>query len=210
MKSLDELESSPDVGPIEKRVPVCLAGKVVDELTRVTQELVEVQQEIELLRPRDDEEPTGPPKRMGAKSRLPELEERAEALTEQADELRQRVLDSSVSLLLRVDDGAWRQWVAAHPARDEEADPSGHAEDAMWAGGLCNVGALTGDLHQWIAAYNDDAPSDRWRALVDKAGAPGDMRRAASTLVGMHTQVVDPGKSRRAWRDSLRSATVSE
>ena len=224
-KTLAELQSSPDVGPLERTAYVCVAGKLVDEFDRISDELVETQAEIEQTREKLREEAEqrrdggGPPRRSGQKSKLPELEEKAERLAAEADEYRDKVMDNSVAVRLRVDEGKWRQFVAAHPARDEQTgkdeqrrlvDPAGYAEDAQWARGLCNVAALVAELREWIVAYNDEPTSDAWWEFLRRNGVPGDMTKAASTVVGMHVKGVDPGKSRRAWLDSHRSASDSE
>lgn len=220
-KSLSELQASPDVGPLERVANICVAGKLVDEFDRVSAELVSVQTEIDELREQADRrrDGGGPPQRSGQRSRLPELEEKADRLAEQADQLRAPIMENSVAVRFRVNEGEWRQWALANPARDEQTgeganrryvDLAGYAEDMQNARGLCNVAALVGDMHKWVIAYNDEPASDAWWEFVSRAGAPGDKVSAASTLVGMHVNGVDPGKSRRAWRDGHRSASDSE
>ncbi|HET7386569.1 MAG TPA: hypothetical protein VFJ19_07910, partial [Nocardioidaceae bacterium] len=152
-KSLSELQSSPDVGALERVADVCVAGKLVDAFDRVSADLVECRAEIDDLY-QDAErrrERGGPPRRSGQPSRIHELEEKADRLAGEADELRGKIADHSVAVRLRADDGKWRSFKAAHPARDEQAgedgarrmvDSAGYAEDARWTGGLCNAADL--------------------------------------------------------------------
>lgn len=229
MKGLSELQSSPDVGLPEAHVDVCVAAKLVDELEAIDRELFEIEDEAgslrkEIARLRDQEvlaaegEPTGPPRRAGYVSPLPEkeaklaaLEKKAVPLAKAADKVRERIAEHNVRLQLRGKPlGQWRQWAAAHPARDDEADPQGAARDAKWAGGHVNIDALAGDLHQFVVRYNDEEPSEAWAAFVADNGAAAHLVLAASKVVGMHEQVVDEGKSRSAWLAARRSVSSSE
>lgn len=222
MKSLSELKSSPEVGRLEWTARICVAGKLVDELDRVTEELTLCQSDIESLRAEAQErqEYGGRPRRSGETSRLPGLEEKADHLSAQADDLRERILDNSVEVRFAVDDGRWRQFVINHPARDEQAkgedgqprfvDAAGYAEDARWTNGLCNVAELAKQMHDWAISYNGEDPSDEWREFVASNGAPGDLVKAASSVVARHVNAVDPGKSRTDWLAGRRSLNGSE
>lgn len=215
MKSLSELQSSPDVGLPEVHADVCVSAKLVDELSALDNELFEIEAEIEQLRENEtrdaDGEPAGPPKRAGHVSALPAKEKRAADLAEAADKVRARIADNNVRLLLRGKGlGEWRQWAVKHPARDDEADPQGYARDVKWAGGHVNIDALAVDLHEFVARYNDEEPSEAWATFVATNGAPAHLVVAASKVVGLHEQVVDEGKSRSAWLAARRSASASE
>jgi hypothetical protein len=214
MKSLSELQSSPDVGLPEAHADVCVAAKLVDELSAIDAELFEVEAEVEVLREREaskaEGDPQGPPARPGDVSPLLEKEAKATELAAKADEVRDRIADHNVRLQLRAKPGGeWRQWAVANPARDEDADPQGAARDARWAGGHVNIDALAADLHQFVTRYNDEEPSDAWAAFVRTKGAPAHLVLAASKVVGMHEQVVDEGKSRSAWLAARRSVNGS-
>jgi hypothetical protein len=215
VKSLSELQSSPDVGLPETHADVCVSAKLVDELSAIDAELFEVEAQVEQLREtaaREAEgEPQGPPKRPGDASRLPELEEKAAELAAKADAVRDRMADTNVRLQLRGKElGEWRQWAVRHPARDAEADPQGYERDVKWAGGHVNIDALAGDLGQFVVRYNDEEPSEAWAKFVTANGAPAHLVVAASKVVGLHEQVVDQGKSRSAWLAARRSANTSD
>lgn len=222
MKSLSELQSSPEVGPLERVARVCVAGKLVDQLDHVTEELALCQADIEALRAEAEQrrEQSGRPRRSGETSRLPGLEEKADQLSAEADDLRARILDNSVEVRFAVDDGHWRQFVTNHPARDEQTDEgdgprryvdaAGYAEDIRWANGLCNVAALAREMRHWVISYNGEEPSEQWWEFLCANGAPGDLVKAASAVAGMHVNAVDPGKSRSDWLAGRRSLSGSE
>lgn len=209
MSRLSELKSSPDVGRPERTVTVCVSGKLVRELEAAAAELQEAQQELAAERFRvgaDDEEPKGPPKRVGERSRIPELEQRVADLTAKADGIQGRMRENSVALLLRaIDQGAWRRWVLEHPARTEwvrtggtDDDPTGDervvARDRL-AAGVCDLDALAEDLGRFIAEYDGEPASDDWWAFLSENGAGGDMISAASHVVALHENNVNVGKA---------------
>lgn len=212
-KSLSEMQSSPDVGLPERTFPICVSGKLVAELEAADAELFEIEAELETerrkaQRRRDGEEPQ---LRRGAKSPVPDLERKAEAAAERSDEIRARMEEHTIPLHLKgKSNGEWRQWATKHPARDEDADPTGHQRDQRHAAGFCNVDALIAECGQFVAKYGDEAPAEGSWEFVASNATPGDLTRLASTVVAMHEQGLDLGKSRRAWRDARRSATDSE
>lgn len=215
MKSLSELQSSPDVGLPETHADVCVAAKLVDELAAIDAQLFEVEAEAEKLREAEileaEGDRPGPPKRSGHVSRLPELEQKGAELAEAADQVRARIAENNVRLQLRGKPlGQWRQWAAAHPARDAEIDPQGAERDQRWAAGHVNVDHLAAALHEFVVRYNGEEPSQAWATFVAENGAPHHLVVAASRVVGMHEQVVDEGKSRSAWLAARRSVNSSE
>lgn len=224
MSRLSELKSSPDVGRPERTVTVCVSGKLVRELEQAALELQEAQQELAAERFRvgaDDEEPKGPPKRVGDKSRIPELEQRVADGEAKVEGIRGRMRDKSVTLLLRaIDQGAWRRWVQSHPARTEwvrtggtDDDPTGDeriiARDRL-AAGVCDLDALATDLGTFIAEYDGEPASDDWWTFLSENGAGGDMISAASHVVALHENNVNVGKAPRPSPGSQGSATASE
>lgn len=220
MKSLSELQSSDVVGPLQRTAMVCVAGRLVDDLDRVTDDLTNCEAEVESLRAEADRRREGGrPRRSGETSRIPELEERARALSTEADDLRAQVLEHSVAVTMEADEGRWRRFVSANPPRDDTeehdgerrlVDRVGYGEDMRWANGLCNVKALADALHEWVVSYNGEPASEEWRTFLASAAAPGDMLKAASALAGMHVNAVDPGKSRSDWLAGRRSLNGSE
>lgn len=213
MPSLSDVMKSPDVGRPEREYPICVAGKLVRELEQVDAQLFEVESKLDALRADAQErrEGIGPVRRMNEKSEIPTLEAEADALAEQADAIRERMEQNTITLQLRGrTNGEWRQWVSKHPARDEDDDKAGYLRDQRNAAGFCNIDALINDLGDYVTKYGDDDPSDAsWRFILDNA-APGNLTRLASTVVGMHEQVVSPGKARTGWLATRRSANVSE
>ena len=217
---LSEMKASPDVGRPEQTYPICAAGKLVRELKAADDAFFEAQDalEAEQKRAEDRAEGGGPPTRLSEASPLPALEQAAREAAETADAIRARMQEHTIVLSLRaLQNGEWRQWVAKHPARDEEGDPAGHARDQQWAGGFCNIDDLIADLgsaypsgDRIITAYGDESPADDSWAFILGNAAPGDLTRLASTVVGMHEQVVDLGKSRRGWQDSRMTALASK
>lgn len=217
---LSEMKASPDVGRPEQTYSICAAGKLVRELKAADEAFFEAQDALEAEQRRAEEraEGGGRPTRLGEASALPELERAARDAAEVADAIRARMQEHTVDLTLRTWlPGEWRQWVAKHPSRDEDADPAGHSRDQQWAGGFCDIDALIEDLgsvslsgERIITAYGDEPPADdSWAFLLANA-APGDLTRLASTVVGMHEQGVDLGKSRRGWQDSRMTALASK
>lgn len=210
-KSLSELQQSPDVGLPEDRVTICVAARLVAELAPLDKELFEVEGKIERLLNEREEGVTERPKRLGEKGELPKLQKRAKELADQADAVRARIEENSVEVLLRGKPlGEWRRWAGTHPPRDADEDPQGAARDKAWAGERVNIDAVAENLRIWAASYNGEEPSDAWAEFVAAKGAPAHLTVAASRVVGLHEQVVDAGKSRRAWLDARRSETTSD
>lgn len=212
-KSLAELQSSPDVGLPEKRVTVCVAARLVDELSKVDDELFEAVREIENLRKQAAARREGdaaPPQRLG-NSDLADLEAKAEGLAEKADGIRERIEENNVEILLRAKPrGDWRQWASRNPSRDAEESPHGFERDKQWAGGRANIDAVENELRLWAVSYNGEEPSDAWADFVAKNAAPAHLTIAASTVVGLHENLVDAGKARTTWLAGRRSATISD
>lgn len=215
MKSLSELQQSPDVGLPERTVKICVTARLVDEAEAIDAELFEVEERIGRLEQHEESrrEGGGPPRRTGEGSELPALIERGKELAAQADSIHERIEESMVEVLLRGKRrGEWRQWATKHPARDETTDPQGHERDKTWAGGHVDIDALAADLHLFAAKYNGEDASDAWAEFVAANGAPGHLTLAASRIVAMHETVVSVGgKGQRSeWFASRRSATASE
>ena len=210
MKSLADLKSSPDVGLPEREVTVCVSAKLARELEEADRAMFEAEAKATIARQEAAQRADGerPKLRPGQKSPVAEAEAEAEKRAAESDAIRERIKDASVVLLLRgKTSGEWRQWAARNPAR-EEGEP-GADLDRTWAAGFCNLDALIGDLPQFVASYNGEAPSQEWADFVTANGVPADLRNAASVLVGMHEQGVDLGKARRDWLAARMSAPAS-
>lgn len=212
MSRLDELKSSPDVGLAEYPVKVCVSAKLIAELDAADLELLKATQAVESARAalelaRDDAADPDAPKRPRRSGQSPhadltkaleDAEKRAEDAAGVTDAIRERMERHSVTLTLRgKTSGEWRRWVAEHPPRDETAEQ------------FCNLDDLIGDLHLWVAKYDDEDPTEAWWEFVSANGAPAHMREAAHRLILMHERDVDLGKSRRDWLTEWRSANAS-
>lgn len=197
MPTLSELRASRPIHRAERAFTICLAPHLVSEVQGLTQEL----ESLDLAVSRDEDgERSGPPRKMGQveNPRDAEIEARlAELLAEMAEhegELRIRALD----------DGEWRRWVNAHPARVKEDDPAGYARDIEVAAGYCNADDLIEDLGMWAFSWDGDplAESD-WPVLTATIARP-DKKVIARAVVGMHEQM---GTELPKWRAGL-SATL--
>jgi hypothetical protein len=213
------------VGLAEYPVDICVSAKLAGQLEAADRELFEADRALRLARAELDAareaaaDPDAPkrPRRSGETAhadlvrKVEEAEERARAAAEVSDEIRARMEDNSVRVVLRgKDSGVWGRWVAKHPARDEDDEPAAYERDRRLAAGFCNIDALIADLYEWVAEYNGESPSEDWWEFLSTNGLPADMANAASRVVQMHEQVVDLGKSRLAWLAEQRSANSSE
>lgn len=204
-KPLSEIMKSPDVGRPQRTFPICVSGKLVAELEAADQELFAAQTELEAAQ--HDKRPG----RVGAKSPIPALERAVKEKAAVCDAIRERMEDTTILLHLEAaETGAWRRWALEHPARDEDEQPAGHKRDRVHAAGYCDIDALISELGSYVTAYGDDqATPEAWEFVAANA-APGDLTRLASTVVAMHEQVVDLGKSRLAWLNDRRTSDSSE
>lgn len=210
MKSLSELQSSPDVGLAEREVRVCVSAKLARELEEADRLMFEAAGALQIARQEAQQRAEGdaPPLRPGQPSPVAAAEAEAEKRAAEADAVRERIKEHSVTLLLRGKSaGEWRLWASKHPARDE-GDP-GSDFDRKWAAGFCNLDDLIRDLPQFIVRYNGEEPSEEWAKFITENGVPADLRNAASALVAMHEQGVDLGKARRDWLRDRMSASDS-
>lgn len=204
----------PDVGPLRGTYSICLAPKLAADLEAATDKYTEA--EAEVLQAQEDADSdrdrdrTGRPRRVGQKGKLKELEEKAERLAAEADEIRERMLERSIDLHLVVDEDRWAEFTREHPARDEDDDPTGARRDRFYGVGLCNVDELLNIADHFITRYGDERPTPESWAFVKANSAPGARDALAAKIVRMHTAGVDLGKSRTALRSSQRLATGSE
>ncbi|GAA1138336.1 hypothetical protein [Nocardioides aquiterrae] len=202
----------PDVGPLRGAYTICLAPKLSVELEAATARYTESEAALKVAREdaESDRERPGRQRRVGQKSTLKELEEKADRDAAEADEIRERMLARSIELQLVVDEDRWAEFTREHPARDEDDDPTGARRDRFYGIGLCNVDELLKIIDHFITRYGDERPADGSWAFVKANSAPGERDGLAAKIVRMHTAGVDLGKSRTALRNSQRLATDSE
>lgn len=204
-KSMAELMTSPDSGLPERTFDICVAGKLVAELTAADEVLVEIETEIEQIKAdaREQEGEFKPKRRMAAKPRVVELQEKAKAQGAVVDAIRDRMAEHEIPLLVRAKEpGVWQQFIDAHPARDKDDDRAGYTRDAKFAALACNIDALRDVAGDYIVKYGDDTPTpEMWTWLARTAGR-GDLMRLAATIVSLHERGVDVGKSRVDWLET--------
>lgn len=189
-KSLAELRQSPATSAPERSYRLCLAAGLVAEVQSLTEELAAI-----AVPPRTDEdEPAAPPKRMAEGGESPREAEIKQRLRELWDEMEEHTGE----LRLRaVDSGAWRRWVDAHPARED------NARDARIAYGACNGDDLIDDLATYAHSWNGDPLAEGdWEFIRSKASG-GDLQALAQAVVMMHEVAPDLPKLRRVSLDSL-------
>ena len=178
--SLKEMRKSPDVGPVERTVDICLAGKLVADIEQLDRELAAL----------DDREKAS--RRIADRSEAREKAEQIEALREQ-------MAKHTVSFRLRGKGSKhWREWKVKHPPRD------GVDEDERLG---VNFDDLIDSVPDYIVSPDTD--TDDWSFVVESA-SPADVQDAALMVYLMHTQRVDVPKSRLASLVRQRSVAASK
>lgn len=179
-KTLAELRQSPRVGLPERTYSLCLASKLIGEIRTLAIELDEA--ETVAAAQREDDANTTRPRRAGEASPVTAIRERLAALREEMVE------HTGTLTLLGVDEGKWRTWVDAHPARTD------NGRDRQIALGYCNADDLLDDLGTYAHAWNGDplAVGD-WDWIRSQA-APGDLKELGRLVVSMHEMAVDVPK----------------
>jgi hypothetical protein len=204
---LSEMKGSPDLGLPVRTHPICVAGKLSQQLEESDDILAGLYGEIESLKV------AGGSERAKARNaaRLRDLSVQAEKQAETSDEIRERMEAHTIDLQLQgKDGGGWRAWARKHPARDRDDDRQGAERDMRWSGGTCNIDELIEAMPDFIVAYGEEPPApDSW-SFVSANAAPGDLTKLASTVVRMHEQGVDLGKSRRTLLADLTSENDSQ
>ena len=180
----------------ERGVTVCLAADLPAEVHALTEELDALPS------------PTASPRiGVGQHPRATEIRTRlAELINEMAQyegEIRVRAID----------DGDWRLWVNAHPARTAPAAETetseasegqpGWRRDLEVTQGYCNADDLIDDLSRYVVAWNGEpvADSDWENVFRPSLGSP-DLKELAAAVVTMHESRLDF----RRWRARLSAA----
>lgn len=216
-KTLADLRQSPHVGLPEQTHKLCLSGKLYAEFTVADEAFFEAQGAAEVARERADEAARDAddvprrPRRAGEGSEVVALREAADAAEAVADEkaadvdrIRELMAEHTVEVTVRAkQDGDWRTWCAAHPAREDDR------RDTTEFAGLCDADALIAAAGDWVTAVNGAPlkPGD-WD-FVTAAAAPGDVKELAKRIVRMQERGVDLGKSRGSWLSGRRNVTGS-
>lgn len=188
-KSLAEMRQSKATSLPERSHRICLASALIAEVQALTEE----QAHLEIPRGSDEDEPSGPPQRLGQgePARAAEIRDRLAELWDEMDE-------HTGELRLRaIDNGEWRRWVDEHPARE------GNDRDGRVAFGVCNGDDLLDSLGKWAQSWNGEPLAEGdWEFIRAKA-AGGDLVAMAHSVVAMQEAEVDLPKLRRASLASL-------
>jgi hypothetical protein len=192
--TLAELRESPHVGPMERTVPVCVAGKLVAEYEALDVEYLDA----ERAAGGDD----------GERSNRREVDGPSEALqiAQRMEALHEKMLAHEVMVRLRRKRTTdWGAYVEAHPVRmqpgqhtvyctsrlDRDDESTGDCEgcapvlDDMRHG--VNVDELAHDVGDWVVALNDEpASADDFEQIVAASASLGDLRGLARTVALMH------------------------
>lgn len=200
MPTLAELRATRPAHRAERAFQISLSPHVVSEVEALSDELQRLTIEAVTAGASSDGE-DGPPRKMGASTR----NERADEVQARLNELLEQMAADEGELRVRaVDDGTWRRWVSAHPARDKEQDPGGYNQDLEVAGGYCNADDLIEDLALWAYTWDGEPLGEGdWAVLAATIARP-DKKQIARGVVAMHEQM---GFELPKWRVGL-SATL--
>lgn len=209
---MSELMKSDEASLPERIVRICVSGKLLAELSEADDALVDLQASIEHLesKARESDGEFKAKRRMTQKPQLAKLREQAEAQAAKVDEIRERMVEHEIPVLVRGKlPGVWQQFIDAHPAREKDDDKAAYTRDLKHASLTCNIDAVRESAVDWIVKYGDeDATPEMWQWLSGIA-ARGDQLRLANAIVSLHEGSVDPGKSRRDWLATRNDAAAS-
>lgn len=213
--SLDALRARKKPSRAERAETLCLAPDLVGEVMELSNELETISNESDMIAQR--ESTPGPPARLaGSESvaaepdpRLAEIEARVEEIKARLRVLNDEMAEYEGVLRLRaVEDGAWRLWANAHPARGE-GEP-GHKRDVEVAGGYCNADDLILSLATYAHSWNGEVLDE---GVYDELIAPnltgGDKKSLARLVVTMHESDMSLPKWRSALSVNLRNERAS-
>lgn len=189
-KPLAELRANPPKAHIERSYTVCLRPDLLAEVQALTDELANMSQS-------GGEDEPGPPKRAGGPS------PREREIRARLAELVEEMAEHEGELRLRLgDDGEWRRWVDAHPARDE--GQPGHQRDLEVTLGYCNADDLIDNLGTYVYSYDGEPlEPDDWASWMAASVAPPDKKAIANLVVAMSESRLDIPKWRVGLSDSL-------
>lgn len=203
-KTLAELRATPPVSRPERSVTICLAPHLVAEVQALTEELQTVA--LDIPDEPDDDEPDGPPLKVGERvaDRRPTENPRANEIRARLAELLDEIAEAEGELRIRAtEDGAWRRWVDEHPPREEGVP--GHKRDREVAGGYCNADDLIDDLGTYAVSWDGEPLGDADWAVIAASTPYADKKRIATLIVSMQERGMDLGKWRLGLRSTLRA-----
>lgn len=203
-KSLAELRAEPPKARPTRSVPICLAPNLVAEL----QELIEELDTLPTVETDEDgvtRNADGTARKM-AQGEAPHAVAVRARMAELLDEMSEHEGDMR---LQAGDEGVWRRWVNAHPAREE--DEPGHQRDLQVAGGYCNADDLIETLGTYAHSWNGDplAAGD-WDAIFKDNISGPDKKKLAENVIAMYESRLDFRQWRSGLSDSLRKLNASD
>lgn len=196
-QTLDHLRSSKPKARPERSVTLCLAPDLVGDVQALVEERSALMQGRAV---EADPESSSKPRRVGqgVTAREREINKKLAGLFEQ-------IVEHEGEMRLRANwtDGAWRNWVDAHPPRAE--GERGHDFDQRAAHGICDADALIAELGAFAFEWNGESmqPTD-WNDIFAPVVSGGDKSIMATTVVSMYESRLDF----QQWRSSL-SAVLS-
>lgn len=197
--SLADLRANPPKARPERTLPLCLAPDIVAEVESLTAALDEFDAEAQA------QKTEGPPLRVG-QGASPEA---VDLRLKMADALeRMRANEGEMTLRATRDDGAWRNWVNAHPARSE--DEPGHDRDQRVTSGICNADALIDDLATYAWKWDGERlADDDWASIFEPVVGSADKAEMAAYVVSMYETRLDFSRLRSGWSASLKRLSDS-
>lgn len=116
----------------------------------------------------------------GPDPRLAEIRDRLIAVYEEMAKH-----EGEMHLRANLDDGEWRRWCNAHPAR-EEGEP-GYERDQRVTYGFCSADDLLDNLAPFMQSWNGEPLGDTdWTELIEPNTYPGDKAEMARKIVEMY------------------------
>jgi hypothetical protein len=169
----------------ERAYSLCLRRDLLAEVDSVTERLRDVMVADASVDPE-----SLPPPRLGA----PGVSEQEQEVRARLAALYDEMDDSTGELRLRaIRDGDWRQWVNAHPPREEDK------RDEQVAYGICNADDLANDLGRWVVSWDDETlAADDWSDHLAPLCSGGDLKALVTIVLQMQEAVDDPKLRRLA------------
>lgn len=201
MKSLADLRAQKPTGRPERSIHLCLAPELVAEAQTLTTELSNIPS---FLVANDDEEPTGPPRKLGDPEAVA-ARDRAAAIRARLAEVLAEMAEHEGEMRLRANwtDGEWRRWVNEHPSREEGV--AGFERDQRVTGGFCNADDLIDTLGAFVHQWNgeDLSPTD-WADIFEPVVATADVAQMATLVAGLYEGRLDFPQWRNALSTNLK------
>lgn len=181
-KTLADLRAVKPVGRRESTVSLCLAPHLVAEIQALTAK----HDRLAPAPTSDDDEPAGPPRRVGGAR--PEGAALRARIAELLEEMRE--YEGELTIRANLTDGEWRRWTNDHPARDE-GEP-GYDRDQRVTAGFCDADALIDALGLFVHQWNSEpTTAEDWAEVFEPSIGTADKADVASRVVGLYESRLD-------------------